>query len=175
MKDNASLDKKMKDMTETKNQLQQALIHEQKRSDNYCKLYEESKTEVSTLVNETNILKKDLESANRVQKQSATNHNSVEIRLNKAMEIIEKNKALMEKMEQKNREMALKEQKKMEEVVVDNKKLLKQKNDLLTGFKKQMMLIDVLKRQKIHLEAANVLQFTEDEFLKLLNWKSDQN
>ena len=33
----------------------------------------------------------------------------------------------------------------------------------------QLKLIDVLKRQKIHLEAAKMLQFTEDEFMKTLD------
>ena len=34
-----------------------------------------------------------------------------------------------------------------------------------------MELIDVLKRQKLHLEAAHVLKYTEEEFMQTLDWK----
>ena len=37
----------------------------------------------------------------------------------------------------------------MEKTVADNKRLEKQKGELMTAFKKQLKLIDILKRQKV--------------------------
>ena len=61
------------------------------------------------------------------------------------------------------------ERKRMDQLVAENKKLEKQKVELIAGFKKQLKLIDLLKRQKMHLEAAKLLHFTEEEFIKALD------
>ena len=56
----------------------------------------------------------------------------------------------------------------MEKLVQDNRKLERERNELLQAFKKQMKLIDVIKRQKMHIESAKLLAFTEDEFVQTL-------
>ena len=55
------------------------------------------------------------------------------------------------------------------EVVRAVRRAEKQKGDLLSAFKKQLRLINILKRQKIHIEAAKLLSFSEEEFNKVLD------
>jgi hypothetical protein len=49
------------------------------------------------------------------------------------------------------------------------KRLEGQRGELLNVVKKQNRLIEVLRRQKLHLEAAKLLQITEDEFRKAVD------
>ena len=49
------------------------------------------------------------------------------------------------------------ERKRLDQLVSDNKRLEKQKNELMAGFKKQLKLIDVLKRQKVREQDWNLI------------------
>jgi hypothetical protein len=55
-----------------------------------------------------------------------------------------------------------------EKLILENKKLEKQKNDLYAAFKKSLKLCSILKKQKVHLENARLLAFTEEEFKNLM-------
>jgi hypothetical protein len=55
-----------------------------------------------------------------------------------------------------------------EKLILENKKLEKQKNDLYAAFKKSLKLCSILKKQKVHLENARLLSFTEEEFKNLM-------
>ena len=109
----------------------------------------------------------ELEELRRNEKQAQQNARAHDVRLNRALEEVDKCKSTIRHMEkdQQNRDVARQD---YDRVVRENEKLEKQKKELLVAFKKQMKLIDILKRQKIHMEAAKLLTFTEEEFTKTL-------
>ena len=120
--------------------------------------------------NEYNLL---LEKYNEIQKKF---DQSVIMEKKNKQEVISKDKQivkLIEEVDKKNivitssTTQQIKE-KENEKLIQENKKLEKQKNEIYAAFKKSLKLCSILKREKIHLENARLLAFTEDEFKNLL-------
>ncbi|KAM4743704.1 testis-expressed protein 9-like [Anableps anableps] len=83
-------------------------------------------------------------------------------------ENVEKMNCQLVETKQIEKNMKSEEYPNVEDLLAENKILKKQKSDLVVGFKKQTRLIDILKRQMMHLEAAKLLFFTEEEFIKAM-------
>ena len=120
--------------------------------------------------NEYNLL---LKKYNEIQKKF---DQSVIMEKKNKQELISKDKQivkLIEELDKKNivitssTTQQIKE-KENEKLIQENKKLEKQKNEIYAAFKKSLKLCSILKREKIHLENARLLAFTEDEFKNLL-------
>ncbi|GAB1294420.1 Testis-expressed protein 9 [Apodemus speciosus] len=150
----------------------------------------------------TEMIRGELENKRRLQKQAASSQSATEVRLNRALEEAEKYKVELSKLRQTNknsgsvsqaqvpggltpssdllapsmsavhRDITNEDHQKIEVLKSENKKLERQKGELMIGFKKQLKLIDILKRQKMHIEAAKMLSFSEEEFMKALEWGS---
>ncbi|KAL9985668.1 hypothetical protein ACROYT_G008094 [Oculina patagonica] len=165
-----SVEKKVKELTEEQGRLQKTNQSLQSQIDKYKKLYDECKHKNDGLEQQLVSLRKDLDSIQREQKQAASNKNVTEVRLNRAIEEAEKYKTALQKAKSQSKDSGEQDRKRIDQLLAENKRLEKQKNELMAGFKKQMKLIDVLKRQKMHIEAAKLLQFSEEEFVKALDW-----
>ncbi|TTK32049.1 Testis-expressed protein 9 [Bagarius yarrelli] len=167
---NGVLSSKLKDVEEDRVRLQRTTSTQQTQLEKQRALAEDANRNCESLRHQVATLQKEVEGMKRVQKQASSSHNATEVRLNRALEEAERSKAELNKLKQSSKDSANQEQQRMEALQAENKKLEKQKAELITGFKKQLKLIDILKRQKMHYEAAKVMSFTEEEFMKALDW-----
>ncbi|KAM6060872.1 testis-expressed protein 9 isoform 3-T3 [Theristicus caerulescens] len=168
--ENQNLKSRLKDTEEENTRLQRTISMQHSQTEKYKTLSQEANKKSEGLQQEVIALEKELENLKRVQKQAASSQNATEVRLNRALEEAERYKVELNKLKQSNKDVANQELRTIEELKTENKKLQKQKGELMTGFKKQLKLIDILKRQKMHIEAAKMLSFTEEEFMKALEW-----
>ncbi|XP_069452535.1 testis-expressed protein 9 isoform X3 [Ovis canadensis] len=149
---------------------QRTITLQQSQTEKFKTLFEEANKKCDGLQQQLSSVERELENKTRLQKQAVASQSAMEVRLNRALEEAEKYKLELSKLRQNNKDIANEEHKKIEALKSENKKLEKQKGELMIGFKKQLKLIDVLKRQKMHIEAAKMLSFTEEEFMKALEW-----
>ncbi|XP_049628796.1 testis-expressed protein 9 [Suncus etruscus] len=151
---------------------QRTINLQQAQAEKFKTLFEESIKKCDVLQQQLSSIERELENKQRQQKQAASSQSATEVRLNRALEEIEKYKLELSKLRQNNKNITNEEHRKIEDLKSENRKLQKQKGELMIGFKKQLKLIDVLKKQKMHIEAAKMLSFTEEEFMKALDWEN---
>ncbi|XP_042342274.1 testis-expressed protein 9 isoform X2 [Plectropomus leopardus] len=197
--ENAKLSAKIKELEEDRARLRKTTNIQQTQIEKHRALAEESDKKCDSLQIQVTALHKEIENLNRSHKQAAAVHSTVEVRLNRALEEVERLKTQLNKMKQMNKDKISEEHQSKENLQAENKMLKKQKAELIVGFKKQLKLIDILRRQKVrvsvshtllihtlftfklkskltlfsvqmHFEAAKLLSFTEDEFMKALDW-----
>ncbi|XP_075996172.1 testis-expressed protein 9 [Genypterus blacodes] len=166
----SKLNRAVKDLEEDRARLQKNTNVQQTQISKHKDSAEESTKKSSVLQLQVAALRKEIENLNRTHKKAAGVHSAAEIRLNRAQEEVERLKGQLSSLKQTNQDKINQEHQSKENLLAENKMLKKQKAELLVGFKKQLRLIDVLKRQKMHFEAAKLLSFTEEEFLKALDW-----
>ncbi|KAM4630431.1 testis-expressed protein 9 [Polymixia lowei] len=168
--ENCKICTKIKEVEEDRAKLQKTTNIQQTQIEKHKALAEESSKKCDGLQLQVAGLQKEIEGLNRAKKQAAGNQSTMEVRLNRALEEVERLKAQLNKTKQTSKDKINEEHQNKENLLAENKMLKKQKAELILGFKKQLKLIDILKRQKMHFEAAKMLSFTEEEFMKALDW-----
>lgn len=86
--------------------------------------------------------------------QQAAELKSTTTRLHRATEETERLKSELEKVRSSAREGADALKRTIEQLTADNRRLERQKAELISAFKKQLRLIDVLRRQKVRLHSS---------------------
>ena len=104
-----------------------------------------------------------------LEKKASKEVNNKDVRMNRLIEEVERYKQQVKDLRSHDTELNDKSKKEIERLQQETRRLERQKAELLAAFKKQLKLIDILKRQKMHVEAARLLGFTEEEFMKTLD------
>ncbi|OWF49322.1 testis-expressed protein 9-like [Mizuhopecten yessoensis] len=170
--ENNSVNSRIKELEDERGRLHRTNASQQTQIDKYKRMAEDARTKSESSETQLVALRKELEQMKRSQKQQSSSQSATEVRLNRALEEIEKQKEQLLRSKSSSKESTEQEKHKVDQLLSVNKRLEKQKNELMAGFKKQLKLIDILKRQKMHIEAAKMLSFSEEEFVKALEWGS---
>ncbi|KAJ3347516.1 Golgin sub A member 2 [Kappamyces sp. JEL0680] len=133
------------------------------------KAQDDAQEKLASTLAELARVKKENENQTRQSKQSEQEMHARDVKLNRALDEVERLKSLSGQKEAEFKDKLEAGKRTAEDLFAENKRLQKQKAELLNGFKKQCQLIEVLKRQKMHVEAAKILQFTEEEFMRTIN------
>jgi chromosome segregation ATPase len=97
-----------------------------------------------------------------------TEPSAVEARLHRANEEIEKLKCQLVNERKEAADLTSSLKRDLEVALERAKKSDRQRGELLAAFRKQLKLVDILRRQRVHMEAARMLGFAEEEFVKLM-------
>ena len=157
---------------EEKSKLQKSIQNLQSQLEKFVNLADDKKAQNKILETDLVNLQKDYEALERTEKKSGQTQKTLELRLDRAVEEIEKYKNLLSAERAKVSENSNFDKETFSNMSNENKVLQKQKSELINAYKKQMKLIDVLRKQKLHLEASRMLNFTQEEFMKVLDWKN---
>ncbi|XP_011301600.1 nuclear distribution protein nudE-like 1-A [Fopius arisanus] len=124
---------------------------------------------------ENESLRKEIDSLKREAKQLSQQLHQVDLRLTRSLEETEKlrSSSRCSKIEEKELRAEIKKLKDNEKNNI--RKVQRQKAEILQAFKKQILLVDNLKKQKAMLEVSRQVELTHQDLLSILNWKSVGN
>ncbi|KAJ1513044.1 Golgin sub A member 2 [Coelomomyces lativittatus] len=124
---------------------------------------QQSEQRIHTLLQEVQQTKKS-------EKIASSDSSQKDVKIVRVQDEVQKLRQRQTQIEAENKKTVEQLKLSIERLTLEIKRLEKQKAQLILGFKKQGALIDVLRKQKLHLEAIKLLSFTEEEFSKLLDW-----
>ncbi|XP_017024827.1 structural maintenance of chromosomes protein 2 [Drosophila kikkawai] len=115
---------------------------------------------------------RELEQLKRESKVARQTNVNLENRLSRAQEDADTVRLELKKLREEQREQLDVQRKELKQRDSRIRALKRQRNDLLNAYKKQLYMIDNLKRQTNCMEQSAAIGFGEKEFNKVLDWNS---
>jgi len=116
-------------------------------------------------------IKRELDDFKLKNKKQKVSQNDV--RLQRALEEVKKYKNELNDALRRNRDIGEVKKHEYSEIEKEKNKFKKINSELKIIIQKQSKLVEVLRKKCAHLEAARVLEFTEEEFMKALDWQNE--
>jgi len=116
-------------------------------------------------------IKRELDDVKLKNKKQKVSQNDV--RLQRALEEVKKYKNELNDALRRNRDIGEVKKHEFGEIEKEKNKFKKINSELKIIIQKQSKLVEVLRKKCAHLEAARVLEFTEEEFMKALDWQNE--
>lgn len=127
-----------------------------------------STDEIEYLRSENNRLHKEVESLKSLVKENENKSTHRELKMKRALEDITQMKSKLSEYNSKAGKGTEESDVLVKKLRENIRELESQKRELIDGFKKQMKLIDVLKKQKEHLETCIKLEILDKDFASAL-------
>jgi hypothetical protein len=172
--ENVKLAQRCKDLDEDRAKQLRISNSHQTQLEKLKKINEEMQAKLAQSESQSQAAKKESESLRRELKKTQQEQQQLELKQNRSAEEVDRLKLELSKHITHKKDGSEQDKLKLDSLSSENKRLQKQKVELIQAFKKQLKLIDILKKQKMHLEAAKILQFSEQEFINALEWNSNQ-
>ncbi|TPP64134.1 Testis-expressed sequence 9 protein [Fasciola gigantica] len=164
--------KRTQELEDERNRLHRVTTNHSAQVEKIKKSLDETRTHCDTLEAERNALKKDGETLKKSSSQQAAELKICYRTAHRAQKKRNVSNPNCEKVRSSARESWNLQNTPSKNSTADNRRLERQKTELISAFKKQLRLIDVLRRQKMLIEASKCLQLTEEDFLKSLDWQN---
>lgn len=143
------MNSKVKDNDDDRTRLNRVVTTLQDQLEKYKKLSTDTKSKLDTTEVELSSLRKEYEQSKRQTKKQQQDQTQTDTKLNRALEEAERYKQQLNKMQQTSKDASEQDKKKIEQLTNENRRLEKQRLELMNAFKRQLKLIDILKKQKV--------------------------
>ena len=148
--ENERVNLKVKESDDDRTRLNRVINTLQDQLEKHKKLSTESKSKLDTTEVELNSLRKEFDQSKRQTKKQLQDQTQTDTKLNRALEEAERYKQQLSKMQQTSKDASEQDKKKVEQLTNENRRLEKQRLELMNAFKRQLKLIDILKKQKVN-------------------------